>query len=271
MSPDSPPKVRLTRRRSAERPSWSTDEVRAMAFAQKVMKLAIGIVDAAIAEVAFEGPRDPKYIGLALLCRSISNLKGALAMARDNQAIESRTLVRLCFENLFLIGELCVRGSEVVNEMRSHNAASRILVGESGLKNPGVADSEEGKIIREQINALRVEFWKPRKLSVSDTAKGVLARAYPSYALLSHDPAHPSIDALRRHIRSMREHNRQTLTMHVVPPFKPKERLDTFNKGCFALLGVCVGVNDLLGGTSQSDALRALFEEFDRQGGHASA
>ena len=39
--------------------------------------------------------------------------------------------------------------------------------------------------------------------------------------------------------------------MHVVPPFKPQERLDTINKGSFALLGVCVGVNQLFEGTSQ--------------------
>jgi hypothetical protein len=185
-------------------------------------------------------------------------------MARDNQAIESRALVRLCFENLFLIAELCERGSEVVTEMRSHNAASRISVGEAELKSAGAADSADGKIIRDQIKALRDEFPKPRKLSVSDTAKGLLDRAYSSYALLSHDSAHPSIDALRRHSRPMREHNCQTLTVHLVPPFKPKERLETLDKGCFALLGVCVGVNQLLEGTSQSEALRALFQQFER-------
>jgi predicted hotdog family 3-hydroxylacyl-ACP dehydratase len=52
------------------------------------MKLATAVVDIAVAEVAFEGPRDPNVIGLALLCRSISNIKGALTMAQDNQAVE---------------------------------------------------------------------------------------------------------------------------------------------------------------------------------------
>ena len=90
--------------------------------------------------------------------------------------------------------------------MRSSNAARRISLGEFGLKEPGVADSEEGKIIRDGIKALRAEFPKPRTLSVSDTAKGaIVEQAYPAYALLSHDPAHPSIDALRRHSRPMRE------------------------------------------------------------------
>jgi hypothetical protein len=75
MSPDSPAKVRLAPRRSADRPRWSADEARALALAQKAIKLATSIVDAAIAEVAFEGPKDPKIIGLALLYRSISNCK----------------------------------------------------------------------------------------------------------------------------------------------------------------------------------------------------
>ena len=112
-------------------------------------------------------------------------MQGPLAIARVNQAIESRALFRLCFENLFWIAELCERGSEVVTEMRSHNTASRISVGEAGLKSPGAGESADGKIIRDEIKALRSEFPKPRKLSVSNTAKGLMERAYPYYALLS--------------------------------------------------------------------------------------
>ena len=266
MSSDAPPTVKLARRRHTERPRWSAEEVRALEFAKKVLKLASGLVDTAIAEVAFNGVRDPRVIGLALLCRSISNCQGALAMARDNQAIESRALVRLCLENLFIVEQLCARGSEVVSEMRSHNAARRISLGESELKGePGVADSEEGKTIRDQIKALRAEFPKPRSLSVSDTAKGILAHVYRSYLLLSHDAAHPSIDALRRHSRRMREHNRQTLTMHLCPPFRQGERQKTLDLACFALLGVCVGVNQLFEGTSQSNAIKNLFEQFVHQ------
>jgi hypothetical protein len=69
----------------------------------------------------------------------------------------------------------------------------------------------------------------------------------------------------------MREHNRQTLTVHPVPPFKSKERVGTLDRGCFALLGVCVGVNQLLGGTSPSEALRALFQQFERRSRPVSA
>jgi hypothetical protein len=186
-------------------------------------------------------------------------------MARDNQAIESRALVRLCTENLFFVAGLCASGPDFVAKMREHNAARRVSLGEVGLKVPGVPDTEEGKIIRDLINSLKNEFPKPRTLSVSDAARGLMERAYPSYQLLSHDSVHPSIDALRRH------NNHQSLTVNIVPPFNPTERLDTLNKGSFALLGVCVGVNELLGFTSQSDAIRALFAQFDPHDTRGSA
>jgi Family of unknown function (DUF5677) len=253
---------KLARRRRIERSSLSAKEVSALAFANEVLKLATDLVAAAIADVDFAGVRDPKIIGLALLCRSISNCKGALAMARDNQAIEARALVRLCTENLFLVAELCESGSDFVVKMREDNAAHRISLGELGLKEPGVADAEEGKIIRDLIKAHKAEFPKPRKLPISETAKGLMERVYPSYKMLSHDSVHPSIDALRRHNRPIQEHNRWIMTMNLVAPFRPGERLDTLNKAAFALLAVCVGVNDLFGGTSQNDAVRALFEQF---------
>lgn len=60
-------------------------------------------------------------------------------MARLDQAVESRTLVRSCFENLFLVDQLLKHGAAFVKTMRSHEAANRISMGESTLKRPGVA------------------------------------------------------------------------------------------------------------------------------------
>ena len=118
--------------RSPRSPSaFTAAERHAFAFAEEVYGLAVGIVDAAIAEVVFEGERDPKVYGLALLCRSISNFQGALTMARLDQAVESRTLVRSCFENLFLVDKLLNHGAGYVKTMRSHDAASRISIGKS--------------------------------------------------------------------------------------------------------------------------------------------
>jgi hypothetical protein len=235
------------------------------AFAEEVRGLAVGIVDAAITEADFESEREPKLYGLALLCRSISNFEGGLTMARLDQAVESRTLVRCCFENLFLVDQLLKHGAGFVKTVRSHEAASRILLGESSLKHPGVAESPEGKTIRGLIKRERLK--SPKKLAVSETPKGDIEKMYPAYAMLSHDVAHATVTALERHFR---QHHNRHLIVDVVPPFKSRERLATLDIACDAVLGACIGVSHILDGTSQNDALSALVERFERQGRHAA-
>jgi hypothetical protein len=75
------------------RSTLSASEKRAFAFARRVRKQAAAIVGAAVPQVAVEDKTDPKLYGLVLLCRSISNFQGALAMARHDQAVECLTLV----------------------------------------------------------------------------------------------------------------------------------------------------------------------------------
>jgi hypothetical protein len=99
----SSPKAKFAPRSPRPPPAFTEAERHAFAFGEEVRGLAVGIVDAAIAEIDFEGARDPKVYGLALLCRSTSNFQGALTMAREGQAVECRALVRSCFENLILV------------------------------------------------------------------------------------------------------------------------------------------------------------------------
>jgi hypothetical protein len=266
MSSSPTPKAKLAPRNPKTANRLTAIEQRALAF-EDVLKQAVAIVDAVIAEVDFEGKRDPKVYGLALLCRSISNFQGALTMARHNQAVECRTLVRSCWENLFLVDQLLQHGAKFVGTMRSHEAWGRISLGESALKHPGVADSPQGRTVRGLIKRERAEFPKPSKLTVSDTAKGDIETMYPAYAILAHDAAHPSLTALERHFRPNSD---RRLTVELAPPFKPGERLATLDMACDAVFGACIGVNQLLGGTSQNDALRALWERFARQGRHAA-
>jgi hypothetical protein len=264
----SSPKTKLTPRRARQPPAFTQAETLAFAFAEEVRDLAVGIVDAAIAEVEFEGDQDPQLYGLALFCRSISNFEGALTMARLDQAVESRTLVRSCFENLFLIDQLVQNGAGFVKTMRSHEAASRISLGQSSLKHHDLAESPQGETIRGLIKRERLEFPKPSKLTVSDTAKGDIEKMYPAYAMLSHDAAHASITALRRHFRQ--DHKRRLLAVEVVPTLTPRERLATLDMACDAVVGACIGVSQLLGGTSQNQAVHAIAERFMRQGRHAA-
>jgi hypothetical protein len=254
--------------RSPRPPSALTEaEQRAFAFAEEVHGLAVGVVDAAIAEVVFEGERDPKVYALALLCRSISNFRGALTMARLDQAAESRTLVRSCFENLFLVDQLLKHGAGYVKTLRSHDTAGWHSVDRSVLKHLGVAESPLGETIRGRIKREHAEFPKPERLTVSAMAEGEIARMYPIYALLCHDAAHASITALRRHYGHV---EKGLCTVEIVPPFRAKERLDTLDLGCNVVLGACLNVNVILGRSSQNGAVCAFVERFKRRGHRAA-
>lgn len=239
----------------------SAIEERAFAFAEDVLKQAAALVDAAVAEIVFEDNAGPKLYGLALLCRSISNFRGSLTMARHNQAVECRTLVRSCIENLLLAHQLHEDGVGFVKTLQSHEAWGRISLGESSLKHPGVVDSAYGKIVRGLIKRERLRA--PKKMNVKGIAKGDIETMYTAYAQLSHDAAHPSVTALERHLQRDLDGR---LTTDIAPPFKPGERLVTLDMACDALLGACLGVGARLGGTSQDDALGALWKQFVGQG-----
>jgi hypothetical protein len=244
-------------------PAPTEAERRALAFAEEVRGLADGVVQAAVAEVVFGDEEDQKVYGFALLCRSISNFQGALTMARLDQAVECRTLVRSCIENLFLIDQLLEHGAGFAKTMRSHDAARRISLGERTLKQPRAAESPLGKALRGVIKSQRAEFPNPSRLgTVSDAAKGEIEVMYPAYAVLSHDAAHPSVIALRRHYP---QGETGPLPVEIVPPFTPRERLQTLGMACHVVISACAGVSELLGGTSQDGAVRALFERFERQ------
>jgi hypothetical protein len=217
-------------------------EERAFAFAEDVRKQAAAFVDAALTEITFKNNVDPKLYGLLLLCRSISNFQGALTMARDDQAVECLTLVRSCWENLFLVHQLGQDGAGFVKTMRSHEAWGRISLGEWLLENAGMAANPFGQTIRDLIKRERRNA--PKKMDVKGTATGAVEHLYAAYAELSHDAAHPSLTALERHFRRA---DSGRWTMDISPPFKDRERLATLSMACNALLGVCLGVSTLLG------------------------
>ena len=249
-------------------PRLTAKEERAFALAEDVLKLANGLVDAAIAVLAIERDRrNAQSYGIALLCRSISNFQGSLTMARENQAVECLTLVRLCFENMLLVVGLCEGGADFVKAMRGDNAANLASLGKLESLNPdAAANSNYEEFVDAQFKRFSAKYEeKPKKLELKHAAKNLMA-VYRHYRELSHDPAHASLSALGRHFRPVRERTKTplktTIAMIVVPPFKRRERLVVLDTACNALLGVCMGVDLLMGGTAQSEAIGAFSKRF---------
>jgi len=238
-------------------PRLTAKEESAFALAEGVLKLANDLIDADVPDVVVVGARSPKSLGFALLCRSVSNFTGALTMARQNQAMECLTLVRSCFENVLLVAGLCERGAEFVKDMRSDNAANLKAFSKLVRLGPDVvAYTEYIEFIDVQVQRFLAEYAekKPKKLSLNEASEHFFS-AYRHYRALSHDPAHASLSALARHFSPRHK-------LNVVPPFRPGERVAALDWGCEALLGVCMGVDMLMGGTAQSEAIGAFKKRF---------
>jgi len=237
-------------------PRLTAKEEGAFALAEGVLKLANDLIGAVVPDVSVVGAAGrPRSVGFALLCRSVSNFTGALTMARENQAMECLTLVRSCFENMLLVAGLCERGAEFVKDMRSDNAFNLKALGK--LARPDVVgDTKYIKFIDGHVQRFLAEHAekKPEKLSLAKPSEQFFS-AYRRYRALSHDPAHASLSALARHFSPRHK-------LNVVPPFKPGERLAALDLGCEALLTVCMGVDLLMGGTAQSEAIGAFSKRF---------
>jgi hypothetical protein len=160
-------------------PRLTVKEESAFALAEGVLKLANDLIDAVIPDVIVVGARSPKSLGLALLCRSVSNFTRALIMARENQAMECLTLVRSCFENVLLVAGLCERGAEFVKEMRSDNAANLKTFGKLLRLGPDVAAYREYiEFIDTQVQRFLAEYAekKPAKLKLDEASKHFFLR-----------------------------------------------------------------------------------------------
>jgi hypothetical protein len=85
------------------------------------------------------------------------------------------------------------------------------------------------------------------------SARADFAKTYTFYSQLSSDAAHPSVDALNRYVVPHTEN--EVDGIDVEPVVKDAEIAETLEYLCMAFIGVCVGVNQMLGGTPGGNAL----------------
>jgi hypothetical protein len=241
----------------------------AITFSEKVLGIAIDTIGAANVALSGLGASDPKIVSLALLCRTISNFKGAIVMVREGLVTEARTLARCCYENLIWAAALSERGSEFVADMLKDDAASRKAMGQLTLKLSSRAgadtNADDAKMLRDLIRQSETRFPESKKLHVDKTALGgPVELAYAAFGQLSLEASHPTITALGRHLRTELEGDTRHLVIDVVPDVSEREMLRAIWWSCDALLGVAIGANEIVGGTKMNDALRQALEELRR-------
>jgi hypothetical protein len=244
---------------------------RAIDFSQKLLNAAIDVVGAAHVELNENWAREPKVVGLTILCRSISNFRASVLLVQQQQVLEARALVRLMYENLLWLGALRERGLAFVQDMREDEAFNRKALGELTLrmtgKYGGDVSGPDALKLRGIIREVGKRFPKPKKLHADETAaEGTVETAYVEYGRLSLDAVHCSVTALGRHLSSERSDRTVELVVSVIPRSTPAEVLSTVLHACRALMGTAVGANELVGFTTASATLAALVTEFERNG-----
>jgi hypothetical protein len=230
--------------------------------AQHLSDVAIEIIGQCDKLDTAKGSKDPKVIGLALLSRSLGHFKVIFRLLEIGSLVEARTLTRCIFENLFMIGGLAESKDEFVQKMVDDAAKSRQSRGgwvlgwldEQSAKSP----YEDG--LRQTMDKLRANYPKPRAINFAEITKdGSLKHAYLWYKQLSSDAAHPSLEALTRHIT---KESNGDLRLSVEPDVSEKDALDTMEWACQALMGVVVAANQIAGPVPAGQKLSALFDEF---------
>jgi hypothetical protein len=170
---------------------------------------------------------------------------------------------------------LVEKGDEFVPAMRDHDLRSFHLPGQFLLEDQDDLDpfgAEMTKLLRSRLREMKERRPKAKLLHVKDVASdSVIKPAYRFYSQLSADAAHPTILALKRHLLRTVENGEQVLGLDIQPLEKGAEVAVTVNIACHAVLGVCVAVNQILGGTQAKALLNQLFAEYGKMSGAAKA
>jgi Family of unknown function (DUF5677) len=246
----------------ADRVNTVHDVATWLKFAEKLLQVGYALFNDREVPITERGAADPSVLVITLLARSISNVRGALVLVRAGLVVEARTLVRCVFENLFCIGGLVTERDAFAREMFHDELTSRKLRGKIILDRPMENKQFEDRLRShiEQMNEKypRTKFLTPKQAS----ERSPLADAYLFYSQLSSDAAHPSMSALSRHMVRIVENNETVRGIDVAPKAKQEELADTVNMACHAFIGVLVGANQMLGGTSANDRINAIFAEY---------
>lgn len=236
--------------------AWTT-------FAERLIAVGHAIFQTSVVPVTERGASDLKVLALTLLARTVSNLKGTLVLLREKRIVEARTIARCCYENYYWIGGLVEEGDEFVRHMLHDEMKRKQMRGAALLTCEAELEEEVESKLRTWMRDAKKDFPNARTLHPKDVAsRGPTGNSYVFYGQLSSDAAHPSIDALGRYVPSLQEDGVRVRAIDFDPVVAESEIVDTLNLACLAAIGVCVGVNQLVGPTPAGEKLIGLSDEY---------
>ena len=203
---------------------------------------------------------DPKVLAIMLMSRSLLNFKGVFALIEQGLIVEARVLVRCCFENGFWVAGLHAEGVKFVRKMLHDEARGRQARGELALSRGAQLLEHVKERLRVQLRFIKKKWPDAKSLNPKGVARsGPLVDGYIIYSQLSADAAHPSVTSLNRHVG--RSENGEAI-IEVVPTPSDEEITMTWDWACNAMLGVCVGGNQILDGTPAGQQLNSLADRY---------
>jgi hypothetical protein len=200
-----------------------------------------------------KGFADPQFLALALLARTISNMKGAVILLDARRIVEARTITRSCFENLYWTIGLAEQGDAFAIQMRDDELTHRKARGQALFASEIKLDEEIGDRLRQFMRGMSQRNFAANTLSPKAVAgiRKDFERTYIFYAQLSSDAAHPSVSALNRYVVS----DPNGSGFDTEPPVHPEEIAETYEFLSMACIGVCVAVNEIIGGAQDLTAV----------------
>ena len=125
-----------------------------LAFADRLIALAYAIFGEAKIEITQKLFGEPKILSMALLCRTVGNFKGVVALTKEGLVVEARTLTRSCYENLYCMAALIEQGDDFVkamhqDQMRSFRSQGEFLL--EGIDSEHLGDADFVEQLRARI------------------------------------------------------------------------------------------------------------------------
>lgn len=208
----------------------------------KILETCNGVLLQAQFEEKDKTLSNPKVIALTLMCRSVNNFGALRGLVENGFVVEVRTMARCCYENLFWLAGLTVKGDEFVKQMMDDHELSTIKRGNELMQ---WAKKQEGKVDFEAPLAAFLD-----KMREQSTARSGVVHKNAAEAGLSRHVDHKMIDG------------GVTVTLIGEPLVDKEEVEQTLEFGCSSLLGACVAANQVVGGTSAGKGLHSPFDEF---------
>lgn len=235
-----------------------------LALTERLYAKGVDVFDGAHPPVTQEGTRDPKVVALALLARTLGNLRAVVLLLDQGQIVEARTISRSAYENFFWLAALVKKGAAFVDAIELDDITSRKKRA-TGLLEWARA---QGQIEGYQANLeafrdrLREDHGKTASIILLQAAvDGGVGDSIIVYRELSSDSAHPTAQSLSRHVTLNEGEEGPPFTVHAEPVTAADEAVDTLELLCTAVLGAVVAANEALGEVEGGERLDVLAAE----------